>query len=151
MSEYAVSIFAICLVVGLASALSYGLGGAERIALGIITLYVVIAPVVSMISEFDPEGWLQSVNSSSPEIDEEYTAVVEEAFAEGICLAVADKFSFERENVRVRLFGFDFQKMRCERIRITLSGRAALSDYKAVERYVNGLDYGECEVEIEIG
>jgi hypothetical protein len=76
---------------------------------------------------------------------------VEEFFADGVALAVAEKFSLDRDDIRVSLRNFNIENMSAERIRLTLSGVAALADYKAVERYVNSLDIGECDVEIEIG
>ena len=81
----------------------------------------------------------------------EVDAVAEEAFAEGIARAVASKFSLPEEDIRVTVQGFDFSSMSAERIRIFLSGRAALADYKQIEKYINEQQMGECECEIEIG
>ena len=64
---------------------------------------------------------------------------------------MAEKFSLDRENIRVRLYGFDKDSLTADRIRVILSGGAALADYKAVEKYVDGLGVGDCDVEIELG
>ena len=148
MSEYALAVFGICLVVGICLALSNGSGKAQSLALGIITLWVILSPLGDMIEHFDPN----SLDVDIPEYGSgELDALIEDAFADGICTAVADKFSLDTDDIRVRLYGFDKEKMRAEKIMIILSGRAALSDYKAVEKYINSLEVGEGNVEIEIG
>ena len=150
MSEYALAVFGICLVVGICLTVSHGSGKAQSLALGIITLWVILSPLGDMAEHFDPNSWGESFDIpeyNSGEID----IVIEDAFADGICSAVSDKFSLDREDVRVRLYGFDKTEMRAEKIMIILSGRAAFSDYKAVEKYINSMEVGECNVEIEIG
>ena len=150
MSEYVFSVFAVCLIMGGLRALCYGGGVAEKLTMGIITLAVIITPISSLISDFDVDSWLESLEDGGGGLSGESGVVIEEAFAEGVCSAVAEKFSLEREDVRVRLSGFDAEAMRAEKIRITLSGAAALADYKAVEKYISGLGLGGCEVGIEI-
>lgn len=150
MSEYALAVFGICLVVGICLTISYGQGKAQSLALGIITLWVILSPLGDMIKHFDPNSFGQSIDV--PEFsDGEIDVVIEDAFADGICLAIADKFSLDRDEIRVRLYGFEKSKMCAEEIMVILSGRAALSDYKAVEKYINAMEVGECRVEIEIG
>ncbi len=151
MTEYAITVFAICAIVGVLSLISYGSGKAESLSLSIITLFVIASPIVSAAGSFDIDGWLSSIGSPDYEVDSEYGAVLEESFAEGIALAVADKFSLNKEDIRVRVWGFDPENMRADNIKIILSGRAALADYKAVESYIDRLEMGECSVEIEIG
>ena len=151
MTGFAFSVFAICLVGGIALLLCYGPDRGESLAVGIITLSVILTPLVREAAELDPEDWLDSVRGEVSEVSPEYIPVLEQAFSDGIKRAVAEKFSFNEDNVRISLVGFDAEKMRAERIRIVLRGSAALSDYRAVEKYINGLDLGECNVQIEIG
>ena len=151
MSGFAFSVFAICLVGGIALLLCYGSDRGESLAVGIITLSVILTPLVREAAELDPEDWLDSVRGEVSEVSPEYIPVLEQAFSDGIKRAVAEKFSLNEDNVRISLVGFDAEKMRAERIRIVLRGSAALSDYRAVEKYINGLDLGECNVQIEIG
>lgn len=148
MSEYALAVFGICLVVGICLTISYGQGKAQSLALGIITLWVILSPLGDMIEHFDTNIFDVDIpDYDSGEID----VLIEDAFADGICNAVADKFSLNRDDIRVRLYGFNKEEMRSEKIMIILSGRAALSDYKAVEKYINSLEVGKADVEIEIG
>ena len=143
-------IFAICLVGGVCLSLAYGLGRAERRAIGIIVLSVILSPLYNIPSDFDPNSLLS--DTRLPDGDNaQLGAVIEQAFADGIACGVAEKFSLNVEDIRIRIYGFDYEALRCDRIRIILSGRAALADYKAIEKYVNGMDIGECDVEIEIG
>lgn len=151
MSEYAVSLFAICLVGGALLMLSYGQGRAESLAVGIITLSVILTPVADLVISYDPEDFLDSLRGDVPEGELGTEGVIEDAFAEGIIRAIAEKFSLDKSHLRVRLVDFDSNTMRAEKIVITLSGAAALADYKAVEKYVNSLDLGVCNVQIEIG
>lgn len=150
MSGYAISLFLICLTVGVFLSLCYGRGRGESLALGIILLSVIITPIADGLIDFDGEipGKIEIPDGIGQEgID----SVIEEAFADGICSAVEEKFSLDRENIRVRLYGFDKDSLTADRIRVILSGGAALADYKAVEKYIDGLGVGDCEVEIELG
>ena len=149
MNEYMTQVFAVTGLVGVLSLLAYrGKSDPSRLALGVILIYTVISPLASMSADFN----INDIISNAPAAPEgEYGVVLEEAFAEGIRLAVAEKFSLVREDIRVSLNGFDESKMRAERIRIMLSGRATLADYKRIEKYINELGVGECDCEIEIG
>lgn len=151
MSEYAIGVFVICLVGGVCLTLVHGSGRAEGIALGVIILWVILSPIGESLSHFDPDSLSDLVIGGEYEGDENIDLVIEEAFADGIVGAVAEKFSIDKEDIRVRLYGFDRDSLTAEKIRIILSGRAALADYKAVEKYIDEMNIGECEVEIEIG
>lgn len=151
MNGYALSVFAICLVGGVLILLSHGSGRAERVVVGIVTLYIIISPLGEGLSDFDVDRWLESLRGEGVEVSPEYEEVLEQSFSDGIKNAVAEKFLLKREDIRVKLSGFDAENMRSERIFISLSGTAALADYKAVKKYIEGLDLGECELEIEIG
>lgn len=151
MTEYAITVFAICAITGALSLLTYGSGRAESLSLAIITLFIIVAPIVSAAEDFRAQDWLSSLDTPDYEVDSEYGGVLEDSFAEGIALAVADKFSLNKEDIRVRVSGFDARNIRADNIKVILSGRAAFADYKAVESYLDGLDMGECSVEIEIG
>lgn len=148
MSEYAIGVFVISAVVGICSHISYkGKSDPSKLALAIVLLYVVVSPIADMTLS----GSLIGAEYDPSIIGDGYEVVAEQAFSEGILAAVADEFSLDKENLRVEIDGFDFEKMRAERIRVILSGRAAFADHKGIEKYINGLDRGVCECEIEIG
>ena len=150
MSEYLMEVFGILAIIGALSLLTYGSGRAESVALAIICLYILASPLVELVGGFKPEGFFDSIKIPEVEIGSGYDAVIEDAFADGIGRAVADKFLLRKEDIRVRLVGFDSERMRAEKIQLILSGRAALADYKAVEKYIDSLSLGEGSVEIEI-
>lgn len=151
MREYAVSVFVISAVAAVLSQLAYrGSSDPSRFAISVVILYVVIAPLGSLLGEIDIDSILNPP-LNLPVEQEGYEQVAARAFADGVAKAVAEEFSLERESLRVELRGFDFKNMRAEKIRIILSGRSALADYKEIERYVDRLGMGDCECEIEIG
>lgn len=151
MSEYAVGVFLISAIVGMLSHLSYGgKSDISKLAFSVLMLYVVVAPLADTVKNTDFKS-LFEVGYNEEIITDGYEVVAEDAFVRGIESAVAEKFSLSKDNIRVRVVGFDFENMRAEKIRVTLSGRAALADYKAIEKYLDGLNIGECRCEIEIG
>ena len=152
MNEYFISVFVICVVMGILGLLSYNdKNSAERAALGVILLFVVLSPITEMIASFDTSDFDPQKFIADLEIGEEFSKVGEAALADGICRAVCEKFSFAEEDVSATLEGFVFEEMRAKRVRIVLSGRAALSDSRAVKKYVDEMGVGESEVGIEFG
>ena len=151
MSEYAIGVFAICLVGGALMKLSYGSADLSRLAIAIITIYVISAPLVSAIKDADFEGVFEEIGAVEGDFDAEYEPYAKSAFEKGICLAVAKEFSLDEGNIEALASGFNFQSMRAEGIKVILSGRAAMGDYRQIEEYLNNLDIGECRVEIKIG
>lgn len=151
MSEYMTSVFAVCAVLSLLSRLSYSskLDGVRKFAFGILIFSVVSAPLVTSLDglqEFNIENFFPK-----EEDGEGQEELLCQAFAEGISVAVCEKFGIRQSEIRVLPDGFEVESWRAEKIRIILSGAAALSDYHAIEKYINSLEIGVCEVEIEIG
>ena len=155
MSEavgYFFSVFAICATLGMLGLISYKQGGgAERAAFSAILLCTVISPIASVTLNIDPEGPLFNIEDSADYDGGGYTEAIAEAFAEGIARGICDEFSLRRQDVSVRAYGFVPTEMRAEEIKIVLSGLGALSDTKAIKKYVDSMEVGECDVNIEIG
>ena len=151
MSGYALSVFTVCLVGGVCMTLCHGSGRAESLAVGIIILFVILSPIAESLSHFDVDSWLGSFEVEDYEGDAPLDSVIEDAFADGIRRGVAEKFLLDKEDIRIRLYDFDKESLTAGRIRVILSGRAALADYKSVEKYINEMNIGECEVEVEFG
>lgn len=151
MSEYMISVFGICLVGGACTILAYGQGRVESLVVGIITLWIILLPIADCIRHFEPDNWLDSIEIPDYTTNSQIGEVIEDAFAQGVTDSVAEKFSLNSEDIRVRLYDFDDGKLRADRIRIILSGRAVFADYKAIEKYINEMDIGVCNVEIEMG
>ena len=83
--------------------------------------------------------------------DGEYKRVAEEAFSEGIRRLVADRYGISTDKVEVYVFGYDFENMRADKIKVVMRGAAGLKDLRLVEEYLNGLNMGECEVRSDFG
>lgn len=152
MKEYALSIFAICLVGGVLSLISHrSFSSAQRFVFGVILLYVALSPTVELARKIDPDDITNVFDTTVQTPEYSFESVAEQGFGDGIIMAVSDEFSLDKKDIRINIDGFDFENMRADRIRLVLSGSAAFSDYRAVESYVNKMNAGECVVEIEIG
>ena len=151
MSEYAMTVFAICLLGGGLLMISYGREMGEGLAIGMISLSVILTPIAGVIKNAEPEDVINSLRGEYTDVENTADGVIEDAFAHGIALAVAEKFSVDADCVRVRTVNFDAANMRAEKIVIVLSRSAIAADYKAVESYINSLDLGVCNVQVEIG
>ena len=146
MKEYALMLFGLCLVLSTLSLLSFK-EGSVKLALGIIAIYLILSPLAKIDFDFD-----NSFEITLPESAEGgYSEVAKDAFERGISSSVADKFSLEAELVSAEAVGFDFNFMRAEEIKITLTGRAVFADRRAIEEYINKMEIGACTVEIHIG
>ena len=151
MTEYTLGVFGILAICGLLSLVCYGSGVAEKTAVGIISAYIIISPLLTMVWSIDPSVVIDSLTDGGYRTDAGPSFVAEEAFSEGIRLAVSEKFSIDKENIRVKILDFDMEKMSCRQIKIYLEGMGIIADYRGVESYVNSLGMGECKVEINLG
>ena len=151
MNGYFLSVFAVCAAVGAFGMITYRENSSvERAAFAIIILYTVSAPIAEAV--LWDEGGL-SIDISLDEqkmLDEGYIDVAREAFEQGISRAVSEKYSISIEDISVRCVDFDFNEMKAGKIKVLLTGLGALCDRRGVEKYLNGLGIGECEVNIEI-
>ena len=120
-------------------------------AAGVILICAVMLPIVDIIKgyggNFNIDEYLN--------LTEDYQSadMVEAAFEEGIRLYIADEYRVDAGDVTVRVDGFDLSSLRAERIYVTLSGKAALLDYKSIEEELirEFTQDGECEVSVRIG
>ena len=95
MKEYMLSVFFISGIIGVLSLIAYrGKNDPSKAALGIILVYSVFSPITELPSEFDFGGFIENGGSIS---ESEHELVAEEAFAEGVALAVADEFSLDQK------------------------------------------------------
>ena len=152
MKGYLISVLLICALVSLAShflcetaAARYG-----RLALAVVLLWAVISPLSDLISGLSEFPSLPDFPAEEG-VDPLYEARAREAFCEGVCAAVCEKFSLSASDVSVRAEGFDVQAMRAEKIFVLLKSKGIFSDSFAIAAFVEAEGLGECEVEIEIG
>jgi hypothetical protein len=119
---------------------------------GVLIICVILLPLVDIFSDFDINSTLDGLVNDMKYEDMSDDAI-ELAFEQGIAEAVAERYGTDRAHVSVAVDGFDMSALTAERIYVTLSGKAALLDYKSIEawlvdEFTNG---GECEVRIRLG
>ena len=150
MREYTVSLVCAVVVLALLSLLSYKYESdvGRRAAFAVLVIWITLVPLMKHF----PSGNFEfpSFNINIEDYDEEYKITAEEAFCDGVRTVICEKFSLDLSDVDLKIYGFDFEKMRAERIAVFLSGKAAFASYKDIEKYVEELGFGECDAEIEI-
>ena len=139
-----IGVFLIATIVSMLRLIGYRSGVSERLALGIICVYIVLSPIKNLTVDSLDDLF------DIPEIDTEDGAgqILEDALSTGIAGSIADEFSLKIENISVNLFDFDKESMTAGRIEIILSGSAVTADYRLIEAFVNEMNIGECRVEI---
>ncbi len=149
MRDYMLGIFLISLILGVFECIMYKSGSkGERFAFGVLIAFAVLSPLEGLVGSGD---W--KFPEYSPEYSDtgEYKERAKEAFEEGIKKEIADSFRINKEDIRVKTKGFSFEKMRAEKIYVTLSLKAAGADPKRVKEHIEGFGVGDCEVNFEIG
>ena len=144
MKAYVIGVFLIATIISMLRLIGYRSGVSERLALGIICVYIVLSPIKNLSAESLDDLF------DLPEIETEDGAgqILEEALATGIARSISDEFSLKMENITVNLSNFDKESMTAGKIEIILSGPAVTADYRLIESFVNEMNIGECRVEI---
>ena len=125
---------------------------AARLFASVVLIYSLLSPVLVFASSLgDGIPPFEIEEPSDIPLGGTYEKVAEEAFKEGICKLLYTNYGVEAEDTAVSVEGFQLDEMKARRIVIVLSGKAALSDRRGMEQYLNGLGLGECEVRIRIG
>lgn len=149
MSEYALTLTGVCM---LSSAVGILLSesGFEKCAeavMGIILLYAILSPIPALVREvdYDFEGYPQI------EYNDAFADTLESGTAEGIRLALCEKFDLRSDEVEVATEIAGADPLSFEKITVVLKGAAALSDYRRIREFVENMELGRCEVRIEYG
>lgn len=146
MTDAIVTVFALFVVVSYSSFIAYDSSDKSlRFALGIMMLSALISSLASFsVGEILPE----TNGEDSSELSELYSATAEQAFADGVELALVDKFALSRSDLSVEI-----TELRADcgakEIKLTLSGRAAFADTGRIRDYL--IENGLCDsVQIKI-
>ena len=155
LGEYIFSVVLTATALGLISYLSYPSQNARlvRCAASVLLVYVIISPLANFSGISDGlSDLIESTQPPSFKIEEsELSVSAAEAFAEGVRGLVSEKYGISEENISVHVINLNIKQMRAEKIKITLSGKAALADWRSVEAYVSGEGLGDCEVNVVLG
>ena len=117
-------------------------------------MYTALTPILSFVSGVtgsELKDYIGGFEQNGAQTDGEYAVVAEQAFKEGISKLLFTKYGIEEENADIYVFGFDFERMCAEKIKIVLSHKSAFSDFRGIEDYITESGLGECEVNIKIG
>lgn len=147
--EYIIIAITLSLFISVVSVMSHPSYKAEcNMALGILLLAALAVPVLSLITslgEFPELDTLPEYNLSGGAVE-----VSAEAFAEGIALAIEERYRLPSGEVSIMASGFSFSEMRAQRITVILSGTAVTSDSRDIAEFVveNFCPEGHCEVKL---
>lgn len=152
MGSYLVSVVVMTAFIGLISYLSYP-GASERaikVVSSILIIYTVCIPVVSFAGNMRGEDFFGEVFDGEVDLgDETYMEVTENAFKRGIAEMISSKYGINKENIKVYVYELDFERMAAGKIKIILTGKSALFDWRVIEQYINESGLGKCEVLID--
>ena len=155
MGEYLVPVVVISAVLGIISYVSYPTASEKTVkfAASVLLLYTALTPVLTMVSDFTSEDISDYLDrfTENEKADGEYEQVASDAFKEGISKLLFTKYDIKTEDAEIYIFGFDFSKMRADKIKILLKNSGVFSDFRAIEEYITESGLGECEVNIRIG
>ena len=156
MVEYLISVVVMSAAVGFLGYAKYPSSSekATGFAASVLLLYTILNPVASFIIDVGENGFdyvLSDTGAYYPDDELAYSEVAEDAFKEGICKLLFTKFGIEENGVRIETKGFDFETMKCEKIKIVLVGTEMFSNWRAVRDYVTESGLGECEVSMDFG
>ena len=152
LSEYFASVVLISSLVAFFELFSYSGGEekGERLAVCVIMIYLIISPLLPMVEglrDFD----ISEITGTDGELSGgAYLDASEEAFKKGIEKLLYEKWGLPKSEAVVTVVGFDFNKMKAERIIITLLSGAASVDFREIEACVSEAGLGECEVKYAI-
>jgi len=156
LAEYLISVVMMSFVLGIISFVSYPSQSekAAKFSSSVLLLYTAIIPIMSLaqgLSEGDLKFNFSDTGGSVDMESEEYIEVAEKAFEDGISKLLFAKYNLSSEEAEVSVYGFEFDRMRAERIKIVLSGKGILSDYRGIASYITESGLGTCEVAFDFG
>ncbi len=151
MNDYFASLLFVAFAIAAFSFISYNeRERTVRFAFGVLLSFAALFPLVSVLPNINIDGIIGEIQNGIESGEHIYEADAKSAFEKGICTAICEKFSLETSEVTVFAESFDFERMNAEKIEVTLYGRAIFADIEKIEKYVSGLELGECDVLIGI-
>lgn len=152
MREYIFGCIFISFLSGIALHIAHSsMRDSSKVAVGIVTLLFVASPFLYLFGKIDKLS-ITIPNISVEMGTEELEKTAEDAFCEGVRLALSDRYGVDKDNFNVFCDGFDSKTLYADRLYVTLGGGGAFLDYRAVKEYLeNNLNVGECRVNVDIG
>lgn len=151
MSEYFSSFVFVAFAIAVFSFILYNeKERAAHLAFGALLAFAAILPLTEILPDVNIGGIIEEIKGGALSGEHAFETDAKAAFESGICRVVAEKFALDESSVRVLAQNFDFERMRAEKIEVTLYGTAIFADVEKIEKYVSALELGRCEVLIGI-
>ena len=152
MASYLYSLLSFSLLISVFSYLSFSDKARRTVAVcgAVLFFFLMLSPLTDLVSEIsrlDIGDYLDGIKAELPD-DGEYLEAAKRAYTEGVRHLVSDKFSLEYSEVFVECYGFDFEKMSAESIKVTLKKTAAFADNRSIAEYVSKALGAQCIVEV---
>lgn len=153
MKTYFLATVAAAALVSLVSLFSYGAHTEKvtRFALGILLVGALVPSACALGEGFF--SLIRTLPGDAPVsgADAGYTDTLRQAYTEGVCRALTEKYGVRRQDVEVIAEDFDAHTLCPRRLCVYLHGRAALADSFAMEEYLRPLGAEQTEVRVAIG
>lgn len=152
MPEYILSVVLIAALAAFAELVSYSSGkdAGHKLAVSVIILYCIISPIVPLVKSIADFDVFDFTVNEDDLVGGAYLEVSEDAFREGILKSITEKWNLREDMTVVSVIGFDFQKMRAEKIIITLLSGGIAVDFREIEKYIEEAGLGVCEVKYAV-
>ena len=152
MKEYLISVIIVSALISLSLAVSYkedSGNGALKSALAVLMLYVTVIPLFTALREFDISNIKFDAEKYDFNNQNAVTEISEEGFIRGVRLFISDEFSLDYDEISVEVTEFDPLQLKAKKIIITLRGKAAHADYRAIREKLKKNGFENSEVKIE--
>ncbi len=152
MSEYFATVVLVSSLVAFFELFSYSGGEekGEKLAISVIMIYLIISPLLPIVEGLSDFDISEITGEGGALTGGAYIEVGEDAFREGIAKLLLERWGLEKNTTVVTVVGFDFNKMKAERIIVKLLSKGITVDFREIEAYIEEAGLGECEVEYAI-
>ena len=153
LKEYFIGVLSLGVLIAIALGVSHPrLKSSVTFGAGILIISAIMLPLVDIIKDIDIENSLDKLLNQY-EYEGKTDDAIEAAFEDGVAEYIADRYGVDVSSVTVMADEFRLDDISADRIYVSLSGKAALLDYKKIEREIAAefTKGGECEVSISIG
>lgn len=152
VKEYFSGVMILAIFVALSLGVAHPrLRSAVSLGAGVVLICAILLPLIDIIKgyevNFDMDEYMNSIGA-----DSNYD-VIETAFEDGVRQYIVEKYGVPGDSVTVTCDGFRLERVRAERIYVTLRGEGVTLDCKRLEEQIarEFTDGGECEVMIRFG
>ena len=150
MKELIYNVFSLSAIFALAGTLitDKRLEGALRLCFSVIFSSVIFLSVASLLS-----GGVETPEYSAPELSEPafgFDEILAKATREGLMRSLCREFSLSEEEITIVLDEAKSGEYLSQGVSVTLRGKAALADYRAIENYLYEGGYESVRIKLSL-